>query len=451
MVSEQGCIERTWEIWKPIFAEKESLKKNLKVGGVDKKVAEHMAGMRSIIQGGLPVFDGKLFDEWKIKMLAVFGFQEVAEIIQEGIVELGSKATEDEKKYFKQQQKLDSKARFLLYQCVSSKIFNKICKATTAKEIWEILLKTYGDGDKHKKVKLQALRRRFEFLVMEENESVADKQIAHKILRSLPSKFDHLVITIEEAKDLETLELEELQHLLEVHEFRRSERKLTHDQAYRPELITEGSSKGKRKTESNGRGTRIKKVNLRNLGKRIVIKQESPLGIKRGRWSEKQPKNQANLAQDEGSDSKAVMLMAQTCLDLKEEASWYLDSGCSSHMIGRKDWFVKMEEATHGKIRFADNSSLTAQGTGRVVLRDEDGKEVVLEDLLFVPGLKTNLLSLDQLPQKGFVMTKKDNCLNVFDQSNRLIIQSNLSKNRTFRVGMNALKHHCFAASESKT
>ena len=46
-------------------------------------------------------------------------------------------------------------------------------------------------------------------------------------------------------------------------------------------------------------------------------------------------------------------------------------------------------------------------------------------------------------------MTMKDNCFNVFNQSNRLIIQSNLSKNRTFRVGMNALKHH--SATENKT
>jgi len=45
-------------------------------------------------------------------------------------------------------------------------------------------------------------------------------------------------------------------------------------------------------------------------------------------------KNHANLAQDEVSDSEAVMWMAQMCSDLKEEASWYLDSGFSTHI----DW-----------------------------------------------------------------------------------------------------------------
>jgi len=47
-----------------------------------------MAGNGSTIQGALP-----LFDDWKIKMKAVFQFQDVADIIETGPGELGSKAT----------------------------------------------------------------------------------------------------------------------------------------------------------------------------------------------------------------------------------------------------------------------------------------------------------------------------------------------------------------------
>lgn len=86
-----------------------------------------------------------------------------------GIEDPGNKATEEADKHYKNLQKLDSKARFLICQCVGPKVFNKISKATTTKEGWEILLKTYGDGDKNKKVILQTLRRHFEFLSMKEN------------------------------------------------------------------------------------------------------------------------------------------------------------------------------------------------------------------------------------------------------------------------------------------
>ncbi|KOM56838.1 hypothetical protein LR48_Vigan10g273000 [Vigna angularis] len=132
-----------------------------------------MAGIGGI-QGQLPVFDGKLFDDWRIKMQAIFGFQDVSEVIEDGLPDLSERATKEEKRSYKLQVKLDSKARFLLYQCVSPKIFNKISKASTAKEVWDILVKMYGDGDKNKKVKLQALRRQFEILIMDEGETVAE-------------------------------------------------------------------------------------------------------------------------------------------------------------------------------------------------------------------------------------------------------------------------------------
>jgi len=97
-------------------------------------------------------------------------------------------------------------------------------------------------------------------------------------------------------------------------------------------------------------------------------------------------------------------------------------------MTGRKDWFVKIQEPpSPGRIRFVDNSSLTAEGVGKVVLRDLDGREIIVENVLYVPSLKTNLMSLGQLLEKGLSMKMEDNCLNVFDQYKRTVIQAKLS------------------------
>ena len=127
-----------------------------------------------MIQGVLLVFYGKMFDDWKIQMLAIFGFQDAAEVVAEKLTELGSKITDEEKKNYKVQQKLDSKEQILIYQCVSPKIFNKISKAAIAKEEWGILVKTYDDGNKIKKVRLQILLQQFEFLTMEDSETTSD-------------------------------------------------------------------------------------------------------------------------------------------------------------------------------------------------------------------------------------------------------------------------------------
>jgi len=60
-----------------------------------------------------------------------------------------------------------------------------------------------------------------------------------------------------------------------------------------------------------------------------------------------------------------------------------------------------------------------------------------MEDVLYVPILKTNLYSLGRLLQKVFVVTMEDNSINVFDQSKKLIIHTGLSHNKTFQLIMN--------------
>lgn len=60
-------------------------------------------------------------------------------------------------------------------------------------------------------------------------ESLKEQIIVEKVLRSLHSRFDHIVVAIEESKDLEILSLEQLQYSLEAHEARINERNAEKD------------------------------------------------------------------------------------------------------------------------------------------------------------------------------------------------------------------------------
>ena len=105
--------------------------------------------------------------------------------------------------------------------------------------------KAYAGADKVKKVRLQTLKRQFELLQMEENEGIGDffgrlqvltnsmkgygekftdLILIEKVLRSLNPKFDHIVVAIEESKDLESMSIDELQGSFEAHEQRLQER-----------------------------------------------------------------------------------------------------------------------------------------------------------------------------------------------------------------------------------
>ncbi|RDX90255.1 hypothetical protein CR513_27902, partial [Mucuna pruriens] len=78
---------------------------------------------------------------------------------------------------------------------------------------------------------------------IQELEKVTDQQVVDKILRTLPPEFDYVVAAIEELKDLDTVEVEELQHSLEAHEMRINKRKVLKEQAF--QAWTNYKGKGK--------------------------------------------------------------------------------------------------------------------------------------------------------------------------------------------------------------
>lgn len=60
-------------------------------------------------------------------------------------------------------------------------------------------------------------------------ETLTDKMIIEKVMHTLTSHFDHIIVTIQESNNLETLKLEDLVGLLEAHEIRIIERKGVQD------------------------------------------------------------------------------------------------------------------------------------------------------------------------------------------------------------------------------
>lgn len=128
---------------------------------------------------------------------------------------------------------------FLLYQGLDEPTFEKVAEATISKQAWKILASIFKGDERVKRVCLQILLGEFEALHMKEgeavsnyflrllvimnglkrnNEKVDDIRVIKKVLRSLSSKFEHVVVAIEESKDLEKLIIEELMGSLQVYE-----------------------------------------------------------------------------------------------------------------------------------------------------------------------------------------------------------------------------------------
>jgi hypothetical protein len=82
-------------------------------------------------------------------------------------------------------------------------------------------------------------------------ETLGDVAIIEKILRSLTLKFDYVVCSIEESKDIDTLTIDELQSSLLVHEQRMSSH-IEEEQAL--QAIHESPSRGKGRGRGSFRG-----------------------------------------------------------------------------------------------------------------------------------------------------------------------------------------------------
>ncbi|GAU37412.1 hypothetical protein TSUD_361170 [Trifolium subterraneum] len=376
-------------------------------------------------------------------MKVIFIVQEADEQVNTILDPLPANATEQQRTTFREAQKKDSKALFLIHQCVDSKVFEKIADATTSKDAWDILQKSYGGDAKVKKVKLQALKRQFELLEMKNDEAVAEyftrmetltnqmkncgstlseEEMVEKVLRTLTHKFDHIVVTIEQTRDLSEIKMEDLQSTLEAHELKHGER--NHGKEDEQALFVKfkkyqdekkkwqnkkGSKKGKESVEEKpesskkegGQKTKKDKSTIQcyNCNKYGHYASECKAPKKKKRQNTEE---EANVAQDGSTSEDDVSFLVTFTDETAESMVWYFYTGCSNHMTGNKSILTDFNKCLNTRIKLANGNFIAAEGMGNVVIQRSNGKKAVIEKVLYVPGMKCNLMSVGQLLEKGF-------------------------------------------------
>src|SRR4051812_4018956 len=78
--------------------------------------------------------------------------------------------------------------------------------------------------------------------------------------------------------------------------------------------------------------------------------------------------------------------------------SWYLDSGCSRHMTGRRPMFQDLVLKSGGEVKFGGDQKGKIIGSGTISM----GNSPSITNVLLVEGLTHNLLSISQLSDNGY-------------------------------------------------
>lgn len=125
-----------------------------------------------------------------------------------------------------------------------------------------------------------------------------------------------------------------------------------------------------------------------------------------------------------------------------------MDSGCSTHITGKKDWFVKINCAMKNKVKFADDIILAAGGIGDVLIMRRDGGYSLIKDVLYIPGIKCNLLSIGQFLEKGYKIHMENKGMRVMDAKGALVLKAPMAAKRTFKVELKVMEHRCLATVE---
>ncbi|CAI7792613.1 unnamed protein product, partial [Closterium sp. NIES-54] len=86
---------------------------------------------------------------------------------------------------------------------------------------------------------------------------------------------------------------------------------------------------------------------------------------------------------------------------------WVLDTGAAWTMTPRKELLDDVRAAPINEVCSASGHALKVAGAGRAAFKGADGKPVVLHDVLLVPDIKANLISLRKLAKAG-VSTSTD-------------------------------------------
>ena len=113
--------------------------------------------------------------------------------------------------------------------------------------------------------------------------------------------------------------------------------------------------------------------------------------------------------------SQSDFLLQGSEIDHHTYDLWYLDTGATNHMTGQRNFFTTLDELADGFVKFGDNSR------GSVVVLRQDGQTLSFGNILFVPKLCANILSLGRLDEEGCKMTMFGGRLTIHDRDGALL------------------------------
>ena len=125
-----------------------------------------------------------------------------------------------------------------------------------------------------------------------------------------------------------------------------------------------------------------------------------------------------NIIPTDLSSKHEVCFMMKSSFKVMDTCLWYLDSSCLRYMIGDRSLFKVFESKKCGNVTFGDGNKSHIKGKGTISLPGL----LDIANMLYVEGLKVNLLSISQICDQDFrVLFSKGKFLVLIESRKKLI------------------------------
>ena len=121
-----------------------------------------------------------------------------------------------------------------------------------------------------------------------------------------------------------------------------------------------------------------------------------------------------------------------------ESYVWYVDKGFSNHMCGSKSLFSSLNEDFNSTVSFGDFSTVEIMGKGDIKIITKNGFVETISNVFYVPDLKSNLLSVGQLQEKGYIITIQNGACEINDPSGGVVAVVQMNSNKLFPLKINS-------------
>ncbi|KAK8267774.1 hypothetical protein V6Z12_D11G021600 [Gossypium hirsutum] len=351
------------------------------------------------------------------------------------------------------------KAMSCIQNSVSDVIFTRIMACESPKQAWDKLQEEFQGTERTRQQQLLNLRRDFENLKMKEEETIKqysdrimavvnsirllgeqlkEARIVEKVIATLPERYEVKISSLEDSRDLYTISLTELINALYAQEQRRASRLEEHQEgAFQARTNT--AYKGKKAWRDKPRTDVARKEgqtckHCRRAGhpkekcwfnpdavcqlckKKGHVERVCKSKAKSRQSQFQQKKAEARVAKEDSDQEEQVFAVLCSAAQERFSSGWLLDSGCTNHMTPDAAIFKSLDRSCRTKVKIGNEHFIQAEGKGDVLICTPTGAKVI-SNVLLVPEIDRNLLSIAQLLEKGYSVVFKDNQCQINDPS----------------------------------